>query len=177
MQAMATSRRIATPSRGNPAAITASGKDSTAMQPRIAIKSESWFGEHLIPWGLRTARLPVVSMMRLVIGECRPVPSKRRLTAVFASPFSTTRDENLVIQYTLSDESNIDILIVGLGGEIIKKFSFSSGEEGGQAALNQVTWDGRRDWGSLIANGVYLGIIISRDQNKVLGNFKLTAYN
>jgi hypothetical protein len=96
---------------------------------------------------------------------------------VFPSPFSVIRDKKVVIQYTLSEESNIDILIIGASGEIIKKFSFQSGEEGGMAALNQVVWDGKPDWGNPIGNGIYLGIIVSRDKNKVLGNFKLTAYN
>jgi hypothetical protein len=96
---------------------------------------------------------------------------------VFPSPFSVIRDKKVVIQYTLSKASNIEILIVGMSGEIIKKISCASGEEGGLGAINHVVWDGRRDWGSLIGNGVYMGIIISKDRNKVLGNFKLTAYN
>ena len=96
---------------------------------------------------------------------------------VHPSPFSVVRDDDMVIQYSLSEDANIDIIIFGVSGEIIKKMSFFSGQIGGLGALNQIRWDGKRDFGSLIGNGVYLGVITCPDKHQVLGKFKLTAYN
>ncbi|MBN2058054.1 MAG: hypothetical protein JW782_04610 [Candidatus Saganbacteria bacterium] len=96
---------------------------------------------------------------------------------VWPSPFSPARQDDVVIQYTLSEDADIDMIIVSSGGEIIKKMSFQKGEPGGKGELNKVVWDGLREFGRPLANGIYLGIIMSRSHNKVLGNFKLTAYN
>jgi hypothetical protein len=96
---------------------------------------------------------------------------------VFPSPFSPSRHNEIVIQYTLSEDADIDLIIISSNGEIIKKMSFQSGEEGAKGDLNKVVWDGQRDFGAPLANGIYLGLIMSPTERQVLSKFKLTAYN
>lgn len=95
----------------------------------------------------------------------------------YPSPFSRARNKEVAIQYNLSTAADIDIYIYSSSGEIVKKMTVQSGEEGGKAAANKVRWDGFSDLGRIIGNGIYMGTIISRAEKKVLGKFKLVAYN
>ncbi|MFA5035071.1 MAG: hypothetical protein WC500_04765 [Candidatus Margulisiibacteriota bacterium] len=92
---------------------------------------------------------------------------------VYPNPFSLAADKNLVIQYRLSEDTDIDIFIVAVSGDIIKKLSFYSGAEGGSAGINKIRWNGRADDGTLIGNGIYVGTIVDRGGNNVLSKFKL----
>jgi len=94
----------------------------------------------------------------------------------FPSPFNPAAGRPVDIQYTLSQSADIDILIVGSSGEILKKISVLRDEEGGKSGSNRVSWDGRTDFGSLPANGIYLTTIMEREGRKVLGKTKLTVY-
>lgn len=95
----------------------------------------------------------------------------------FPSPFSVKRDGKVVIQYKLSASSNVDIYLISVSGERVKKISVNSGEKGGRVGMNKVAWDGLTDQGTPVANGIYLGTIVSRDEYRLLGEFKLTAVN
>jgi hypothetical protein len=95
----------------------------------------------------------------------------------YPSPFSIVRNKEVAIQYNLSADADIDIYIYSSSGEIVKRLTVQSGEEGGKLAANKVRWDGISDLGRIVGNGIYMGTIISRAQQKVLGKFKLVAYN
>lgn len=71
----------------------------------------------------------------------------------------------------------MDIYIYSPAGELIKKFYCSSGNEGGSQGLNKVSWDGNLDTGGRIGNGTYLGTIISKKDNHLLGKFKLNVFD
>jgi hypothetical protein len=94
----------------------------------------------------------------------------------YPSPFNPEKDRIVTIQYTLSDDANIDIFILDIAAKVIKKISINEGQDGGAGQLNKVKWNGITDQGAVAANGVYLGNIVSRDENRVLGKFKLTVY-
>lgn len=97
----------------------------------------------------------------------------------FPSPFSPSRNraEGLKIQYTLSENADIDIYLFNIAGEQIKKISCSAGSEGGRAGLNQVKWDGLMDPGGMIGNGIYAGTIIAKKDGKRLKKFKLNVFD
>ncbi len=114
-----------------------------------------------------TSEIEVLSAPARVIG----------FPLVFPSPFSPMRHNEIIIQYTLSEDADIELIILSSNGEMVKKMSFQSGEEGAKGALNKVRWDGLREFGRPLANGIYLGLIMSRSQKQVLSKFKLTAYN
>ena len=92
----------------------------------------------------------------------------------YPSPFSISKHKTVTIQYTLSADANIDIYLISVAGERIKKFTCLAGGEGGAAGVNKVTWDGRADQGFLAGNAIYVGTIVARDDNRLLGKLKLT---
>lgn len=94
---------------------------------------------------------------------------------VYPAPFSRTKHGECEIQYTLSQDGNVEVYLMSAGAEIIKRWTIFSGQEGGKAGLNKLTWDGRTDIGSYVGNGVYVGTILSKDDNRLLGKFKLSV--
>ena len=100
----------------------------------------------------------------------------------YPSPFSIKAQGTVTIQYGLSKDAQIEIYIVGVGGQRIKRFpdttySMAPGTEGGSAGINKISWNGKTDQGYLAGNGIYVGTIVARDENRLLGKFKLTVVN
>lgn len=92
----------------------------------------------------------------------------------YPSPYSITKDRIVTIQYTLSCDANIDIYLIDPTGKRIKKILCNAGTEGGSAGINKVTWDGRTDFGYLAGNAIYVGTLLSRDDNRLLAKVKMT---
>ena len=90
----------------------------------------------------------------------------------YPSPFSITNDKIGYIQYTLSENTNVEIYIVSVAGTTVKKINAFSGSEGGNSGRNKVSWNGRSDAGTLVGNGIYVGIVVSNGQ--ILKKFKFT---
>ncbi|MEA3493728.1 MAG: hypothetical protein U9R38_05015 [Candidatus Margulisiibacteriota bacterium] len=95
----------------------------------------------------------------------------------FPSPFSPSKNQLVTIQYPLSEDANIKIIIFSQNTEIIKVMSFRKGEEGGAGQLNKVFWDGRTDRGRIAANGIYWANIIDADSNRPLAKLKIAVFN
>ena len=93
----------------------------------------------------------------------------------FPSPYKPSTG-NLTLQYTLSQDADIDILIFGSSIQVLKKLLLAKGAEGGRTGLNKVVWDGRTDFGSIISNGIYIATIIDRQSQTALGKVKITVY-
>jgi hypothetical protein len=92
----------------------------------------------------------------------------------FPSPFSIDKDKTVSIQYTLSKNAGIEIILSDISGRRIKNFVFDAGTEGGSAGLNKVSWDGKTDLGSLAGNGIYVGLIVAKDEGRKLGSVKVS---
>ncbi|MFA5113231.1 MAG: hypothetical protein WC529_02920 [Candidatus Margulisiibacteriota bacterium] len=92
----------------------------------------------------------------------------------YPSPFSISKQKKVYIQYTLSTDANIDIYLIGVGGMRIKRWNCLAGSEGGSAGVNKVEWDGRSDQGYLAGNAIYVGTILAKDDNRLLGKVKMT---
>jgi hypothetical protein len=95
----------------------------------------------------------------------------------FPSPYSIIKDGTVSIQYELSANGSITVYLNSPTGEILKKWNFEAGTEGGSAGVNKITWDGRSDQGYQAGNAIYLGSILSRDENRMLAKYKLTIVN
>ena len=95
----------------------------------------------------------------------------------YPSPFSIPRHQKVAIQYGLSSDANIEVYLIGGDGTRIKHFVLPAGSEGGSAGINKITWDGRTDQGPLAGNAIYVGTVIAKDENRLLGKFKLTIFN
>ena len=94
---------------------------------------------------------------------------------VYPSPFNIVQSDNCEIQYTLSADAAIEIDIFSVQGTLTKRIRLDKGSNGGTAGLNKVKWDGKTEMGTLAGNAVYVGTIVSRDDNKLLGKFKFTV--
>jgi hypothetical protein len=94
----------------------------------------------------------------------------------YPSPFNPSSGGGLTLQYALSQDADIDIIIVSSSLQIVKRLSFSSGQEGGKNGLNKAAWDGRSDLGGIAANGIYVATIIDKAGQKTLGKIKLVIY-
>ena len=94
---------------------------------------------------------------------------------VYPSPFNIVQAGNCEIQYTLSADAAIEIDIFSVQGTLTKRIRLDKSGNGGTAGLNKVKWDGKTELGTLAGNAVYVGTIVSRDDNKLLGKFKFTV--
>jgi len=95
------------------------------------------------------------------------------------SPLHLSNQNQVIFQYGLSKDANIDIFLFDITGQVIKKFAFTAGQVGGQAGgsanPNKVPWDLTTDQGTRLAVGIYLWEIVDHDNKKVIGKGKLAA--
>ncbi|MFH1386250.1 MAG: carboxypeptidase regulatory-like domain-containing protein [bacterium] len=95
----------------------------------------------------------------------------------FPSPFASLTQKTCYIQYILSKDANIEIYIADVTGQRVKRYVLSAGTEGGSAGVNKISWDGMTDQGYMAGNAIYVGVIVAKDENKLLEKFKLTIVN
>jgi hypothetical protein len=142
---------------------------------RIPVEKKLPFGEHHIIFDVQNAYGMTVTRE----AYARVVSLPAQITSkpvVFPSPFSPERDGEVKIQYQLSMSANIEIAVFGVDGSTVMRKRIFVGEEGGKKGLNTVSWDGRTAGGFPVANGVYTGVIIDKDENRILEKFKMTVY-
>ncbi|MEK7288105.1 MAG: FlgD immunoglobulin-like domain containing protein, partial [Elusimicrobiota bacterium] len=60
------------------------------------------------------------------------------------------------IYYDLNQDSDVEITIYDLFGQVVRMINVKSGSEGGRLGANTVVWDGKRDDGAPTSFGVYL---------------------
>ena len=149
--------------------------DYAMYMQRIPSARKLPFGEHVFvfeaenAYGMlftREAYARVVTLPARIVGK----------PMVFPSPFNPSRDQEIKIQYQLSMPANIEIIVFGVDGSVILKRKIFMGEEGGKKGYNTISWDGRTAAGGYIPNGIYSGVIIDRDQNRILEKFKISVY-
>lgn len=93
----------------------------------------------------------------------------------FPSPYSAGRG-NLTLQYNLSQDADIDILIFGSSFQVVKKITVTKGQEGGKTGINNVVWDGRTDFSTIASNGIYVAAIVDRATQTILAKVKITVF-
>jgi hypothetical protein len=95
----------------------------------------------------------------------------------FPNPFQPMSDDpgrnTTSIQYVLTVDARIHLIIYDITGHEVKRMVFSSGENGGRGGTNQVTWNGRSMFGEPVGNGMYIYKIISG--NEVIGSGKFVV--
>lgn len=93
----------------------------------------------------------------------------------FPNPFDPgTQSTN--IGYTLSKAASTTLNIFDLAGNLVKKSSYASGQNGGRAGYNEATWDGKADSGNYVGNGIYIYLIIADGKVLQNGKGKLTVF-
>ena len=93
-----------------------------------------------------------------VVGSATPSKNLTGLTN-FPNPFAAG-NEVTRIRYILTQDSRVTIRIYTLLGDLVSVKEFSPGSTGGMGNplgyTNEITWDGKNDSQSTVANGVYI---------------------
>lgn len=93
------------------------------------------------------------------------------------NPFSPASGQSAHINYTLGDDEDIIIRIFDLSSRLVWTKNFAAGTiDGGQIGENNPTWDGKDHAGNLVANGVYVAMIIN-NKGKLLGSCEIAVVN
>ena len=72
----------------------------------------------------------------------------------YPNPFNPL-NETTTIEYSLSKDQNVQVVIFDLGNHIVWKHKYSPGKNGGKEGINKIIWDGKNRSGELVENGVY----------------------
>jgi len=142
---------------------------------RIPTVKKLPFGEHHISFQVENAYGLMVSREAYARVVTLPTQVEGK-PMVFPSPFNPSLHNEVKIQYRLSLQSNIELVIFGGDGSTVMKKRFAMGDEGGKKGLNTVTWNGKSDSGMSVSNGIYIGVIIDKDENRILDKFRLTVF-
>ncbi len=76
--------------------------------------------------------------------------------------------EATVLAYKLDDNASVTLRIFTQSGSLVRKMVFANGGPGGQAGLNEVTWDGRNGKGDVVASGGYIMLIEAQGAGQTL---------
>ncbi|MBU0502401.1 MAG: hypothetical protein KJ811_04035, partial [Candidatus Margulisbacteria bacterium] len=133
------------------------------------------FGEHKIIFETQNA------YEQLITRECfvRVVSLPAQIVGqpmVFPNPFNPMQADEIKIQYKLTMQTNIEIVLFATDGSAVMKKRFSIGDEGANKGINTVSWDGKSSGGQNLPNGIYTGVIIDKDENRILEKFRLTIF-
>ena len=93
----------------------------------------------------------------------------------YPNPFKPMSGGTTNIQYVLSQDATITLVIYDITGHEVKRMRFGSGTAGGRGGTNQVAWNGQSIGGDIVGNGMYLYKIISGDE--VIGSGKLVVFD
>jgi hypothetical protein len=161
--------------------------DNIPLYPPLSLVSGTpvygtWQGNFRVPPTSHQKRLLAFHLQN-VINDIRDVTMEARIMngAVqvvggifnYPNPFSPLSGAQTTIQYTLSRDSAVTIVIYDITGHETKRMRFNSGANGGRGGTNQISWDGRTLGGEVAGNGMFIYKIISGDS--VIGNGKLVV--
>ncbi|MEE8637473.1 MAG: hypothetical protein V3T21_00345 [Candidatus Margulisiibacteriota bacterium] len=149
--------------------------DNAMYLLKIPVVKKLAFGEHVFVFEAENAYGMPITQKAYARVVTLPAQIEGK-PLVYPSPFSPYRNKELKIQYKLSMQTNIELVVFGVDGSVVMRKRFFMGEEGARKGLNTVSWDGRTNVGSAVSNGIYSGVIIDRDENRILERFKITVY-
>jgi len=81
------------------------------------------------------------------------------------NPFDPNSATPARIWYWLSADAETSIYVVDMRGTLVWKNTYASGSNGGRADANSIAFDGRDQWGNVLANGVYIYKIVQGGQS------------
>lgn len=80
---------------------------------------------------------------------------------------------NARIAYQLNKDADTAIYLFNAVGELVYKREYASAAAGGATGYNEVTWDGKSDFGSIIGNDIYFLRVVSG--GKPVGKTKIAV--
>jgi hypothetical protein len=80
------------------------------------------------------------------------------------------------IEYSLSQDADIDLYIYSLSGEQLWHQEMMAGTSGATAGFNQLIWDGKNRYSETVANGVYIAYILAKKSDeKAVAKIKMAV--
>lgn len=93
----------------------------------------------------------------------------------YPNPANPDRD-TMVFVYELSKNVGVEIYLFDPSGRQIYKKVCESGTQGGSAGYNEVSFNGKNDFGEVLGNGVYFAYIVEASSKKKIGKIKVAIY-
>jgi hypothetical protein len=90
------------------------------------------------------------------------------------NPFDPYKDGTAYFWYWLTNVKNTQLVLFDMSGNLLLKRDFLAGANGAQGGANSVAWDGKNNYGEVLASGLYLyqivqdGKLISRGKVAIL---------
>ncbi|HTY13197.1 MAG TPA: hypothetical protein VMD02_03300 [Candidatus Omnitrophota bacterium] len=91
---------------------------------------------------------------------------------MYPNPFNPNNGAG-AIAYQLSKDGDTSIYIFNSVGQLIYKRSYVAGQPGAQAGYNEVAWDGKSDFGTVLGNDIYFLRVVSG--GKPIGRTKIAV--
>lgn len=91
----------------------------------------------------------------------------------YPSPFSPLKGQRLRVAYTLSVADDITIYLYDISGQVVLTKKFSADGPGGLAGYNDFLWDGKTDFGKIVANGIFIVKIVAK--GRAVGTGKIVV--
>ncbi len=86
---------------------------------------------------------------------------------VWPNPFNTSKNNGFIeFHYKLTDDTAATIYVYNIAGEVMRKFDFASGANGGRQNFNNPNWNATTAGGEQLANGIYLAILRLENSGK-----------
>lgn len=89
--------------------------------------------------------------------------------ANYPNPFDPVKEKTKIV-YTLSVETDVEINIYTLTGDLVIRRKYSAGSNGAMSQssgyVNEILWDGKNDEGMIVASGVYILEITAGGQKR-----------
>jgi len=91
----------------------------------------------------------------------------------YPNPFKPLSGKSTTIAYNLSINATVSIIIYDITGHEVHRATYHSGDDGGRAGINSVSWNGKDLFEDVVGNGMYVYKIVSG--NKVIAIGKLVV--
>jgi hypothetical protein len=94
---------------------------------------------------------------------------------IYPNPYNPNASggTNARIGYQLNKDANTAIYLFNAVGELVYKREYATGTQGGKTGYNEVTWDGKSDFGSVVGNDIYFLRVVS--DGKPVGKTKIAV--
>lgn len=93
----------------------------------------------------------------------------------YPNPFNPLNGSTTIV-YKLDSDANTSVLIFNITHELMWKYDFVSGSNGGKAGDNSVIWNGYNAFAEMAGNGIYFCEVINRASGKVLAKGKIAVF-
>ncbi|MFC1767883.1 T9SS type A sorting domain-containing protein [Candidatus Margulisiibacteriota bacterium] len=130
------------------------GSFNTPSSPPTSHYLTFYTSDEVVNEGIATLEAKVITGAVQVVGQ--PLNYPNPFSPLSGGPSAVTK-----IQYMLSDDASITIIIYDITGQEVRRGTYSTGSQGGRAGVNTIEWNGKSMFNKVVGNGMYIYKIIS----------------